>query len=838
MTNPNDTWALVVGIDEYDHPDQLRPLTGAVADAAAAVAWLRGLGVPGEQIRLHVSPSPQSLPAVEALDVAVTGDATFAAITRTLGEFHRHPGGDRLVVLLAGHAVFEPTAGRLFLCQDFADIEGDPAQTASLAIDGLVKRLLATKFREQFCFVDGCQNLPYSPAVRQRLESALPLVAITPDESNSLVCAFGASQGELAKETSAGRGAFLGTLLPVLEPARYLVPSVAPGLDTAVRLDFETGDRLVFLEDLVRWAREEIGASGGSQTPYVEYHGRARAEVPALLRLPADDTSEIVLEVRPGDSGVHVEQITLTCDEPPVRRARRQVGGQPIAFPDVFRVPLGLSARIHCRVTDTSPPLREGFLTLTATAPNYSFAFEFDEPLSPVGPPSASLEPGDAMAVGLHWADGSGAYEMTGDLYDTLQGEIGPFPGVDDDIAFEHHESGPVFRTASPDPGTRARLRQLAKGWTEGIASNLAERGVVASTLSGANEGSATIRIGFPAGSAAGLAGSLSGTLLLAISPPGADEGELRRYSLDEVEANTVSVDPGLSQVVLELPWGTWSRTVNVGPGEEAVLELPASVGVTPLRVSYAPWSDVNERLIFVHERKGRRRPTGTGFDAYTTKRAREKAGLPEVGVPILRAEPGAELVTIDVEGRGMSFPAFKDRNFAVSLDPAHLRVEPLSAVASPEWDLVVAAGRLDALSDQQAVELTNAKWFDELLGLAGAYALYARSNPDTTIVPEYLGIVLDNLRNSVGHSSLDWDLLDIFRQNSPSGPLSVEASQRLSVIAASRPLPLFRWGVPLALSLLHRSRGRANEDWLAHLQRVDRGTVPGAAWMTYFEEA
>ncbi|HSC21218.1 MAG TPA: hypothetical protein VLC07_05780, partial [Solirubrobacterales bacterium] len=56
MNEAATTWALVVGIDEYDLP-ALRRLTGAAADAAAAVRWLRSLGVPDPQILLHAAPS-------------------------------------------------------------------------------------------------------------------------------------------------------------------------------------------------------------------------------------------------------------------------------------------------------------------------------------------------------------------------------------------------------------------------------------------------------------------------------------------------------------------------------------------------------------------------------------------------------------------------------------------------------------------------------------------------------------------------------------------------------------------------------------------------------------
>jgi hypothetical protein len=70
MTEGATTAALVVGIDRYDiGPTGLQPLTGAVADAAAAVVWLQALEVPNDRIFLHASPDTAAVAAATGVRV-------------------------------------------------------------------------------------------------------------------------------------------------------------------------------------------------------------------------------------------------------------------------------------------------------------------------------------------------------------------------------------------------------------------------------------------------------------------------------------------------------------------------------------------------------------------------------------------------------------------------------------------------------------------------------------------------------------------------------------------------------------------------------------------------
>lgn len=234
------TWALVIGIDRYDKPEEMPSLTGAAADAVAAVQWLRRLGVPADQILLHAAPSDATKPALDALGVPYS-PARSVQVFESIAKLDAVKTGTRLYVFLSGHGLFEPSSHRLFLLQD----AGKGYQLFNLGIEAYGDLFLSWPFRRQFLFMDGCQNYPYSLTERQRIEAAGPpgiRADFTPDPNNSLIACFAASQGQTADEVN-GRGALLNRLLPALDPDD-------PWL-WAVDLDFGTGRRTVDLRKLI-----------------------------------------------------------------------------------------------------------------------------------------------------------------------------------------------------------------------------------------------------------------------------------------------------------------------------------------------------------------------------------------------------------------------------------------------------------------------------------------------------------------------------------------------------------------------------------------------------------
>jgi hypothetical protein len=162
------------------------------------------------------------------------------------------------------------------------------------------------------------------------------------------------------------------------------------------------------------------------------------------------------------------------------------------------------------------------------------------------------------------------------------------------------------------------------------------------------------------------------------------------------------------------------------------------------------------------------------------------------------------------------------------------VRVEPLADTPLPAWDLLVGSGRLDALSIDDARRLTEAKWFDELLGLAGAYAVYAAGAWD------YLDIVLRNLRERVGLDAIDGELLRLaMGQRTGTAAWSDDDLSRLSTAAQDGEIPLFRWGVPLAVRLIDDAAPTLPpllKGWRQALGHIELKLSPVSVWTAWIE--
>jgi tetratricopeptide (TPR) repeat protein len=216
MDLATSTWALVVGIDQYQGK-KIRPLKGAARDAVAAARWLRSLGVPDEQILFHAHPNPAAKQDVKDLDLTVRGCTNDELVESIL--FLERSKGTRLFIFLSGHGLFEPTTGPLFLTQDARE-----GCMRNLGLNEYIKFFMSFKFPKQFLFLDGCLNHPYRKTVRQRLSAEGPPARIgtyTERQATTLWACLAAENGETALEDEkARRGLFLRYLLEAVDPAR------------------------------------------------------------------------------------------------------------------------------------------------------------------------------------------------------------------------------------------------------------------------------------------------------------------------------------------------------------------------------------------------------------------------------------------------------------------------------------------------------------------------------------------------------------------------------------------------------------------------------------------
>jgi hypothetical protein len=351
------------------------------------------------------------------------------------------------------------------------------------------------------------------------------------------------------------------------------------------------------------------------------------------------------------------------------------------------------------------------------------------------------------------------------------------------------------------------------------------------------------IRIRPPDGGVQRLAGLLTGRRLLWIGLPGQRDDQGRWLSLSEArDGLALHFEPGPVEFRLRLPWGSWTYAGFAPRIGELTVDLPASLGVPPLSVGLhdelGHLTKTGEaRLLGVsaqppkgHIRLGLDGPVGVALAA-----AAHGGAAWALAIPLSTAKPRTPLAVLEVFPR-LVFPLPPDHELAVDM-LAGPRVEPLSDVDAPEWDLLVATGRLDALGPNEVTDLSDRKWFDPLLGLAGGYATWSLQ------AWRHVEIIVSNLERLAAMSPWpnlqpDLDLLRASIEYHDQGRLSDPTLQVLAEHAAAGAVPYLRWGVTLALDLLDGLAGPpALVGWRSKLGHVARSLSPVSVWTTWTEQ-
>lgn len=778
MDRSSDTWGLVVGIDEYDEP-AVRRLSGAAADAVAAVKWLRRLGVPDAQILLHAAPCATTEPEIAALGLPPR-DARWSSLEASLyGTLRKAASGKRLFVFLSGHGVFEPaTSHRMFLPQDY----GANGLWRAIDLESLIVLLLSTPFEQQFLFMDGCQNYPYSQNQRPTIDPGLlSLTNITAAPNNRLVTCYSAAQGQFALEI-AGRGAMMRPLLELLDCDRLRHLKANDPVEQAVQYDWQSGERRLDLHKLFyeciqknveETARRQTPPQ--DQTPVAEPRGKAGADPSWLmLRLPGQPTAKLRIEVDPAQAVSDVEEIYIQTQRP--RRAH-SLPARPataITVPADFVVPQTDRVSVECRLREDAAWVVQPD-QLIRIKPPATASFK----LRP-SHPAAVPDPLDAFNIRLLRPDGQIDYVFP-QIYPDVLGSI----GLPDGIRFEHHEHGPDIFADAAGPGA---TRDFARGFAAAVRRHPAAREhelVLAPPGRSVQRSRANLRFEWQSDPRR-LAGFLAERKLVFIDradgpeqpPPWRDEsGAEGDYSLRELfELDRIRARPGLARVRIDLPWGRWTHPVEITASEPAAVVLPSSIGDPPLRVDMS--ADEPGSLLVRQ---------GSGWSHLY------RAGASDIG-HWSRSE-GDSLLELN-GGQTASFAQHRDRKLIVDFRGRAPRAEPFSATDAVEWDLLVGKGRLDALSGDRLRGLCRS-WAhgnaspsdDELFGIVLGYAAYsARLNAE-------LGAVLRRVARLGGEDILDRQLLSLRGEDGSRRKPAGSLIARLE----SGEVPLFRWGVSLA---------------------------------------
>jgi hypothetical protein len=788
MNNANSTWAVVVGIDAYDH---FNHLTGAANDAVAAVGWLRRLSVPDGQIMLHAAPTEASDKAVNDLGMTV-GGCTEPAIFESFQRLIEGQGGSKLFVFLSGHGVFEPGGERVFLTQ-----EASETVLSNLGIAWYTKLLLGLPFERQIIVMDGCLNLPYSPAKRASFTGGQhPGVAPGPPRAEVLQAfCYGASQGERAQESD-GRGIFSANLLTALDPDQ---PQSA-----CVDIDDATGTvQLDLMRAVQKVAGPETTDQAGQmdrvQSPGIQITsmGKTPPVVPVAEFTPADPV-RLTVSIGPDTALPDVTRVALWSEENDWRRVLPETWKKPI--PPVYErhLPPNIGVTVRCTVRAGSQWIQPSSRD-THTAGDQEIEFDLQ---------AGGSGGTDAQTVVVVDELGRFAPAITPKRQRRVEKAL---DDLDGSVDFEVDRGGVRFEIAGAPEQARRTASDIGRLIT--VDTDWSVRTTV-DTSGAALPRTEVVELRITRSRALRLAGLLADEYVVTI-------GGEQRSPLGLADVPWVPAE-GPTMISVELPWGTWTRRVVPSPGEDAVIELPRRIGVPPLRTMILrdPRGHPGHPLTV---RTARADISGSPIvDAQgeavgpelRTGHSPGSAWLGKVHCPSQKvSEPGRWRRFVEVQG--LRLPLSETGPIAIYLGRLP-RAEPLSTVETRAWDRLVGAGRLDMLSSHEAQKLAIGKWRDVLFGLAGAYACYAKRED------KFLEETLENLRH------LDPELPDL--------PL-LEAGldrrlgrRRKDVGKDLRPdaVPLFRWGIPMGVLAAHHYE---QPELARNLEKIEARLVSSSSW-------
>ena len=881
MNEAKTTWALVVGIDQYDDPS-LRPLKGAVADAVAAAGWLRKLGVADERIFLHASPSGASRPALDGLGLPYK-PADEASIWGSVAKLRKVKDGTRLFVFLSGHGLYDPETRRLFLTQE----AGPDMGYANLGMDEYIELFRSMAFKRQFLFLDGCQNYPYSERARPTIKAAMKsgVTGYTAKPGNTLIACYAAGQDERAVDQIDGHGALSRYLFEVID--------LETPWSLAVDLDFSTGARTLNLRRLIEaYVAPAVAEAAANQSPpvqqnpVIEVSGPETAASRGMVRLRDLPTALLQLAVEPAGAGADVQRVSITVEQdgrgepldwklrlPPPRTAM-------ISFPVPSRIPMGLEVEARCTLRPGTSWKGDAISKVTVdqdrivpfrmssgAPPPRAVEEVFRGAPRTRGVTARDVEPeideAEIFHVRTYGRSGETAYDAID--YGKLAGSLREETTVGG-VEIIHHEHGPDIVVRSKRSGYAARIAEAYVREIQRITP--IEIGVSLSVPAKSTAAEPpNLHLVLPAGGAASLAGLIAGEEMVRI-------GSLEETGETEDEGRTVSplsletdgafrVEPGPTWIRVALPWGNWTKLIQVPQAGEATVELPAAIGIPPLRVPLHSEAERRETLILGIEEgapAGRvlrgLRDTGPGIPLVKADSGKARWALqPERE---LREAPlGCGLVTLEAEnGTRIWFPLLETRGVALDRTGGGLRAEPLAEIPLPVWDKLVASGRLESLSPEETGELIADRKSEWLLVMAAAYTVHA--SPAKFQKP-FFQRVLRNLkdlaaaRETKGRSAPDLDLLRIalaarshhFRGSGALVEpkrgwfLSLEAAASLRRWAEAGSVPVFRWGVPLALHLLAWARDEEPfASWREALAEIAPRLSPLSVWTAWSTSA
>ena len=140
------TWAIVVGIEEYDFPS---PLRGATNTAIQFAKLLCNRGVRPDRIYLRLSPLPEDVPGLPS--AVKRGEAKWGSMTHLIEEELKDAEGHTLCVFWAGHGAAADGKRMVYLADSWVS-------AFTFDCEMLLRCLGQYSFEQQIVFFDACAN--------------------------------------------------------------------------------------------------------------------------------------------------------------------------------------------------------------------------------------------------------------------------------------------------------------------------------------------------------------------------------------------------------------------------------------------------------------------------------------------------------------------------------------------------------------------------------------------------------------------------------------------------------------------------------------------------------
>ena len=262
--SPEQTVALVVGIESYPRRQGL-DLDGPAADALKIVRWLRGRGVPAENVKILLSAGEAKvdraeLNGVQLFNGLVNTDAVAAAL-----ETFRRSTSRFLFIFWTGHGIMTPDGVRRPLFANYSD-----SDTHNLNIESLQDHLRSTSYAYppiQIMLFDMCATLFDERLRRESLtDYRFQSGPARPDCQQYLL--YAAADRQIAENLAAeGTGLYFKELMPILEEE----PNWPPDMQTVVarleqRFEELRAKKLTAQEPIYQYWR---APSGKAETKYL-----------------------------------------------------------------------------------------------------------------------------------------------------------------------------------------------------------------------------------------------------------------------------------------------------------------------------------------------------------------------------------------------------------------------------------------------------------------------------------------------------------------------------------------------------------------------------------------